>query len=440
MLSAIRSPSVSRVASNFAWLVGEKGITLLLTLTVSVWVARYLGPELFGVMSYAVAFVGLFQTFTYLGISGIAVRDLVEHPSHRDELLGTVFVLKLLGALVAIGGIWIIAKYQTPSSQVRLLIAILSLGLVFQSLSVISFWYQSRIEGKYTVLPSIVSAVAAAVANVVLIQLNAPLAAFAVVLTLQHGLSTLGLFILYHSHGYSAAQWRFRASRAKALIAQSWPLILSAIGSVIYLKIDQVMLGHLSGPTEVGIYAVAAQLSEVWYFIPTALAASLFPKIIQFKRLSERRYHERMQWIYRLMAILGLAIAIAVTIMATPVITRLYGSEFSRAAPVLMVHIWACPMIFMGAVLSKWLVSEGLLVFSFTRHGMGALTNVGLNLILIPRYGAVGAAVATVISYTVAAYLSCFSDHRTFATGLMMTRALFTPLRGLLAGLAPRRS
>lgn len=433
MTEATRSGRVRKVAGNFGWLMGQRGVTLLLSLTVSVWVARYLGPELFGSMSYAVAFVALFGAFTYLGISGTAVRDLVERPEERDEILGTVFLLKIVGAFLAILVIGLISWSLMESGRDRLMIGILSVGLLFESVTVITFWYQSRVESRHTVHASVGAAVVGAALKCALILVRAPLVAFVAAIVLQQVLNTILLFVTYHRQGGSIRQWRFSGARAKSLLSRSWPLLLSSVGSIIYLKIDQIMLEHLAGSTEVGIYAVAARLSEVWYFIPTALAGSLFPQIIQYRKLSPAEYEARMQRIYRIMVLASLAIAIPVTLVAKPGIQFLFGPEYAGSASVLMIHIWTCPAIFMAAAFSKWLISEDLLMFSLTRHGFGALANVALNSILIPRHGAVGAAVATLVSYTIASYLACFTDRRTFRTGIMMTRALVLPLKDVFS-------
>jgi O-antigen/teichoic acid export membrane protein len=434
LAAAVRRISRTKVAANFGWLVGERAFTLLLSLTVGVWVARYLGPELFGTFNYTLAFVGLFGTFTYLGISGIAVRDLVTSPGEKDEILGTIFVLKLAGGLVAVLLIGIVVWYRVEDPGDRLLIAILSCGMLFESLTVIGFWYESRVESRLTVRASFSSSVIGAALKCSLILLHAPLVAFVVATVAQQIVNTVLLFHIYQRQGESVRRWRFKFDQARSLLSRSWPLLFSSIGSVIYLKVDLVMLEHFVGSAEVGIYAVAARLSEVWYFIPTALAGSLFPAIIKYRELSPGDYQARMQRLYRVMVLASVGIAVPVTLLAGPLIRVLYGPVYADAARVLMIHIWACPAIFMGALFSRWLISENLLIFSLTRHGFGAVSNVGLNLMLIPRFGAVGAAVATLASYAISSYFACFTDRRTFATGVMMTRALILPFRGVLSG------
>lgn len=422
-----------RIASNFGWLMGERGVTLLLSLVVNVWVARYLGPDLFGTFNYVLAFVALFGSFAYLGISGIAVRDLVETPEKRHEILGTVFVLKLFGALTAALAIAVFAWWKVEDPSDRVLIAILSVGMLFESLAIITFWYEARVEGRFKASASITSSVVGAALKCGLVLLHAPLVGFVLATVVQQALNTLLLYRSFLARGESVREWRFDGHRARSLLSRSWPLLFASIGSTIYLKIDVMMLEHMVGSVEVGIYAVAARLSEVWYFIPTALAGSLFPSIIAYRKLSPEQYQARMQRVYRIMVIASLGIAVPVTLLARPLISILYGAEYGASASILMIHIWTCPAVFMGAVLARWIISENLYMISLTRQAAAAIANVVLNLFLIPRYGAIGAAVATLLSYTVGSYLFCFTDRRTFTTGVMMTRALIMPFKDVLS-------
>jgi O-antigen/teichoic acid export membrane protein len=221
----------------------------------------------------------------------------------------------------------------------------------------------------------------------------------------------VAMVMAYRGQGHSLAVWMMAPERARTLLRRSWPLILSSAGSLIYFKIDQVMLGEMAGAREVGTYAVAARMSEVWYFIPTTIGASLLPMMVNSKRDGEETYRKRLQWMYSVMAWMGIALAVVVSLTAAPVMDFLYGARYA------------------GAILSRWLVVEDLLTFSLTRNLVGAVVNVVLNLFLIPRYGAVGASFATFVSYTAATYLACFTDRRTWPAGLMMTRALLAPLR-----------
>ncbi|MEO1561060.1 MAG: flippase, partial [Cyanobacteria bacterium J06632_19] len=232
--------------------------------------------------------------------------------------------------------------------------------------------------------------------------------------------------------GNSLINWRFQFSRGKSLLSKSWPLILSSVGTIIYLKIDQIMLGEMIGKEAVGNYAVAAKISEIWYFIPTAVASSVFPSLLKSRENNIKAYKNKLQKLYDNLACLALLIALPITIVSTPVITMLYGEVFREAGLILSIHIWASVFIFMRAALSKWLIAEDLYVFSLVTHGLGAIVNALLNLFLIPNFGGIGAAIATLISYATASYFALFVHSRTVETARMMTLALIFPVRFLL--------
>lgn len=413
---------------SFGWLLLERGLNLVLSMVVAVWLARYLQPEAFGIYNYAISFVALFGFLSYLGLDGIVTRDLVKRPATHQQLLGTVFVLRLAGGLMAIGLIAAAAFLFIPDETSRWLVVIISASLLFDALNVVDFWFQSRVENKYSATARSFSIVLGSLIYLGLIAANAPLLAFGAAFVLQQGGRAAALWLVYRFRGYRLTTWKYNGALARSLLRQSWPLIISSAGSLIYLKIDQIMLGNLVGAAEVGIYSAAVKLSEVWYVIPALAATAIFPAIVHSKRSRANLYQDRLQRAYTSMAWLGIFIAILVSLTANFLILWLYSDAYSDAGLILAIHIWTCPIMFMGPILSKWLIVEDLLIFSLTRHGLGAIANIILNLILIPRFGGVGAAAATLISYGTAVYLACFTDSRTRIAGKMMTRALFAPL------------
>ncbi|HBR2916030.1 TPA: oligosaccharide flippase family protein, partial [Klebsiella pneumoniae] len=220
--------------------------------------------------------------------------------------------------------------------------------------------------------------------------------------------------------------WSYNKNKAKTLMSKSWWLILSGVAEVLYLKIDQIMLGMINGYSTVATYAVAARLSEAWYFFPTIITASFFPLLILAKKESEEKYKHTLLDLSRKLFFCALIISIFITIIAHTAINILYGEAYAESATILIIHIWASLFVFMRAVLSKWLVIENMLPFSLVTHISGAIVNIILNLILIPKMGGIGSAIATVISYSISSYFSLFIFKRTRVMGWIMTKAIFT--------------
>ncbi len=425
---------------SFGWLLLERGLSLILGVVVTVWLARYLQPNDFGLYSYSISFVALFGFLSYLGLDGIVTRDLVRQPQDHKQLLGTVFVLRLAGSLVAIGLIIVAAFLFVQDSNARWLIIIVSASLLFDSFNVVDFWFQARVENKYSAIARSSSTILGGLIYIGLIMANASLAAFGAAFVLQQASKAVALWLVYRYKGHQIVTWQYSGLAARKLLSQSWPLILSSAGSLIYLKVDQIMLGNMVGAAEVGIYSVAVKLSEVWYVIPALAATSIFPAIVRSKLLATDLYQARLQRAYSSLAWLGIGIAILISLSASFLITLLYGEAYNEASLILTIHIWTCPIMFMGPILSKWLIVEDLLIFSLTRHGLGAIINIILNLVLIPSFGGAGAAAATLISYSTAVYFACFTDRRTQIAGKMMTRALFSPFLFVYKALRSRLS
>jgi len=303
--------NLQKVISNAGWLFADRFFRMGVGLFVGVWVARYLGPEQYGILNYAIAFVGLFSVLSTLGLDNIVVRELVKHPERQNEILGSAFLLKLTGGFFAFAVVVTVSALLKPGDHLtRLVIAILGLSLIVQSFNTIDLWFRSRVASKYTVLSQNSSFILASIAKVALILKRASLLAFVIINLAQTILSAIGLLFFFKKKGKSLTLWRPTYLMAIRLVKESWPLIFAGLAIAVYMKIDQIMLGEMIGKKAVGTYAAAVRLSEIWYFIPVAIASSVFPSIVKSKELGEKIYNMRMQKFYDLNATLAYGLSI----------------------------------------------------------------------------------------------------------------------------------
>lgn len=413
------------IAANLVWLMADRIVRLGVGLLVSVWVARYLGPQLFGVYSYAIAFVGLFGFVSTLGLDSIVVRDIVHAPQDANEILGTAFSLKLIGAVVTLLAATSIGTLAQASDPVMpILIGLVAAGTLFQAFDVIDFWFQSQVRSKYTVYARNTAFLILSLIKVLLILLHAPLIAFAGAALAEIVLGAIGLLALYRLTGQTVRRWRTSLTRARMLLSVSWPLMLSSIAVWVYMRIDQVMLGLLADTRALGVYSAAVRLSEVWYFIPIAIVSSVFPAVVRSKAIDEKLYYQRLQRLFNLMVVLSYVVVIPLTLLAGPIINLLYGPSFSEASGMFVILMWAGLFVGLGVAREAWLVNEGLTRFSFATAVVGAITNVVLNIVLIPRWGAIAAAWATLAAQAVAVSLSTLLYARTRRVFVMQMKAL----------------
>jgi len=403
-------------------------------LFVAAWVARYLGRELYGVYNYGLAFVGLFAPLAYLGLQSMVVRELVREPGARDEILGTTFVLRLAGgAVCAVLAIAAVSIVRSGDELVRLVTWIVAGMLVFQPMETVDLWFQSQVRSKYTVLAKSGAMVIGYGLRIAAVLAGASVVVFAGISVADSVLAGVFLLAAYRISGLRIARWTFSWSRARSLLSESWALVISGALAVVYFKIDQVMLGEMVSEEEVGVYSTAVRLSEVWYFIPVAITTSVFPALIRSRERGVEIYHRRLQQLYDFYAWLALLVAVFFTFASRWVIVLVFGEQYSAAGPILALHIWSGVFIFLKVALSSWLLNESRLKFLFLSSGLGAAVNVGLNLWLIPAYGGMGAAVATIASYACAGWLACFLYRPAWLAGWMITKALVVPLRAAAA-------
>jgi O-antigen/teichoic acid export membrane protein len=420
--------NLQKVISNAGWLSLAHMLRMGVGLLVGVWIARYLGPDQYGQLSYAVAFVTLFSSLGNLGLDGIAIRSIVRDASKKDDILGTVFVLKLAGGATALtASLAAIILLRPADAMTQWLVGISAAGMIFQAFDTIDFWFQSQVQSKYTAIAKSTVLLLFSVVKIVLVAAKAPLIAFAWTGLAEIAFGALGLTIAYRTSRHYLRAWRASLSFARLLLTDSWPLIFSGIVSMIYLRIDQVMLGEMVGSAEVGIYSVAVRLAEVWNFVPMAIFSSVYPSIVESKAVSDELFYERLQKLYNIMAFIGYLIAVPVTILSGWLVGSLFGPAYERAETMLAILIWAGIFTNLGVARSTFLMTMNWTRVHFLTVLMGCLINVALNYILIPRYGGMGAVIASCVAYWFATHGSCFVYRPLRRTGIMLTKAIVFP-------------
>ncbi|HBQ3117983.1 TPA: flippase, partial [Klebsiella quasipneumoniae subsp. similipneumoniae] len=416
---------------NSLWLLSERVITILFTFTVGIFLARYLGPNDFGVYNYLISIITLLSPLTALGLNAVVVRDLVDaqREDHDDTnvILGTSCVLRFFGGLFACASLLFVDIYFNISQNNTLWLVLLASANIFSCFQVVDFWLQSKVNSKYSAILRLSIFITSSLVKLIsIIFFSCGLKTILIIQTFEVLASGVLYVPLYKYLKGKIFNWSYNKNKAKTLMSKSWWLILSGVAEVLYLKIDQIMLGMINGYSTVATYAVAARLSEAWYFFPTIITASFFPLLILAKKESEEKYKHTLLDLSRKLFFCALIISIFITIIAHTAINILYGEAYAESATILIIHIWASLFVFMRAVLSKWLVIENMLPFSLVTHISGAIVNIILNLILIPKMGGIGSAIATVISYSISSYFSLFIFKRTRVMGWIMTKAIFT--------------
>lgn len=400
----------NNITKNIRWLFLDKAIQIFLGVFTFSLLARHLGTEEYGAFSYSMALVGVLQPLSNLGLNSIVIRELSCHPEKINKILGTTAYLNLIGAFLSLFLVLIsVSTFHHYDFILLSLVAILASANIFNGVyTPIDLWLQSHLQSKYTVYSNNFAYVLYFFVNLVLIYFGfTSILVYALAKFLISPIKTSCLTFFYSRLKNSIWTWSFNLKIAFSLLRESWPLILSTFAISIYLKIDQVMLGQMTSSQEVAIYSVAAQISETFYFIPIILLNSFAPAIYQAKKkLDEADFYKKLKILLCSLSIISILVSSSISVISPSLIKLLFGASYVDSIQVLQIHAWTSIFVFSGTGASCWFIAEEVAYLTVYRTLLGALSNIALNLYLIPKYNSVGAAMATVISYAIGSLIA----------------------------------
>jgi polysaccharide transporter, PST family len=385
---------------NSGWLFFDKIIRMSLGLLVNVQITNFLGPDQYGKWSYILAFLTLFFPLANIGIDAIATRELVKNESQRNTILGSVALLKLFGSLFSIT-IAAIFFFISNQNQLHLFVYFLLNVVVFffYPLDVIDYFFNSQVKAKYGVYARTLIFILMNIVRLIFLYLKLDLIYFMAAHVAEIVLGYVVLFCVYQIRFDSVVHWKINFTLMRKYFSEGWILLFSSFINIIYMKIDQVMLHDLIDDKEVGIYSAALRLSEIWYFIPVVICNSVFPTLVKTIGENQALFNSKFQRLVDLLVWISVVLALLLTFSSEPLILFLFGNNYQKSAPVLMVHIWSAVFVFVGNANVNWLILKSMPKLNFYRTFAGACLNIALNFYFIPKLGALGAALATLISY-----------------------------------------
>jgi O-antigen/teichoic acid export membrane protein len=398
-LKALReNDGVMRYFKNSSWMMAEYSLRIVSAIFVSIYVARYLGPVQFGALSFALAIVAIFMAVSRLGMDNVLVRDISRHPEKTKEYIGTAFGLMFISAIVAMSIIGILIFFLESDFKSKLYMLIIATGLFFQSLFVIDYSFQAQVKAKYSSIAKTIALVFSSLLKIYLVWIQADLFLFALAFALDTifiGIMLLSVYLIKKQPVFFGS---FHLNLVKPLLISAWPLMLTAGMGILLLKFDQIIIGIMLGDKEVGLYTAALRIYEGWIMMPQILAMSLIPAIVSLKKQSNRIYEDKMTIFMRIIISINIGIAVLVSLFSEEVIKLLYGEAFASSSNVLQIVIWCAVMMGIGSISFRYLINEGLEYKMINIMLTAMISNIILNIVLVPIMGIEGAAWALLFS------------------------------------------
>lgn len=395
-----------KVFRNLYWAVLGKVVTLLGGLFVGILVARYLGPEQYGLMSYVISYVSLFQIIASFGMDNIEIREESKYPEEKNKIIGTAFILKIIFAIISIILVCLTSWLFESNSFTKWMIVLYSLSMIINSFSVIRNYFTSIVWNEYIVKTEIVRTLVGVAIKVILLLIEASLAWFILATLFDVVLIAGGYIISYQCKIGPFFSWRFDKEKAIFMIKESFPLLLSGAAIVVYNKIDQVMIGNMLDKASVGYYSVACRFVEICIFVPTILMQTITPILVNTYQQDKFKYNSQTKVYTCLIVWCSIIIACFICIIATPLINYTFGIQYMESIPVLQILVFKSVGVALMQTSGQMIIIENKQKYAVIRNGVACVVCVIGNLFLIPLLGIIGAAISGVFAFFVAGYIS----------------------------------
>ena len=372
-------------------MLADRGIRLIGGLAVGLWLARYLGPGDFGILSTATAVTYMGVVIAQFGLDGLVQREFVQRPTETGTILGTVTVMSLIGAVVGWGTIAIITALSVDNPTLRNVALWVALLVLPQILIAWEYLFQARTDMRPVVIAQNITFCVCVAIRAVMIIWKMPVLAFAILIVVERLTGSIAVLV-WASRRHRYGELRFDRRLARAMLVESWPVWLGAILTTLYLKLDMVLIVRWKDVVAAGTYAAALKFSELWWMISMLVATAMLPEVVRARSRGEKEYWTLMQRYLDGSLIIALTAAITMTFIAHPLVAFFYGHRFADSANILRIHFWSGIFIYLSVSRSRHIIASGrrLVELWLNLGGMGL--NLMANFILIPRYGALGAA------------------------------------------------
>ena len=392
------SDSQKKIASNVIWSLGGKIVNMASALFVGILVARYLGPENYGIMNYVISYVTIFTVFATFGLDNIEIRELSRQNDKKDTILGTCFSLRILFAILAyLGIVFSLFIYKTDRFTFLMILAY-GLTLFTSTGNILRNYFTSIVQNKYIVKSEIFRTFIGAGIKILLLLFKAPLEYFIYAQIFDTILVASGYYISYKSIVGSVRLWKFDKTIVGFILKESFPLVLSGAAVIIYQRIDQVMIGNMLDKAEVGYFATAGKFVDLIVFLPTVLVQTVTPMLIRAKENHPETYEVKKKTFVSITTWTAVLIALIISLLSYWLIMYTYGIKYAPAIPVLQIMAFKAVGMALSASGGQIIIMEGIQRWAFIRNIIGCLICIVLNYLFIPQFGIIGSAVVTIIT------------------------------------------
>lgn len=395
----------NRIIRNVGWSLAAKVTSLVGSLLVGIFVARYLGPDQYGLMNYVVSFNHLFLIIATFGFDNIEIREEAKNEGERDRILGTVFQMRMALSLITIMAICCVSCINETDRETFILIVVYSISVVMSPFDVIRNYFTSLVQNEYIAKVGMFRTAFSCLLKVVLLCIHAHLFLFVCSLVVDAMVLAQGYCYVYQRRQGRLRDWRFDRKWAKYILCQSFPLMLSGAAATVFLQIDQIMIGNMIDKGNVGYFSVASRFVEVMLYVPTVLIQTVCPLLVVAKKENISEYREKAQQFLNITLWICVIMSVIVSLLSYYIVRLTFGLQYYNSIAVLQVLAYKTVAVALNTVSGQILIIDEMQKLFVVRSLCGCVACVTLNYIVIPQYGIIGVAWVAIAAQLVSGFL-----------------------------------
>jgi len=399
------SPTKHKIAVNVAWSLLGKIVALLGGLLVGIVVARFLGPEKYGMMNYVISFVTIFQIISTFGLDNIEVREEAKEGADVNVIIGTSFVIRIIFAVITMAATIITSLIFESDIYTTIYVAVYSFSIIFRTFDVIRNRFTSLVQNEYVVKAEISRTLIGICVKLFFLWISAELIWFIFASAFDYFLLSGGYIVSYKRKLGKIRQWKFDKKYALFLIKEAFPLLLTSAAVFIYQRIDQVMIGNMVDNEAVGYFATASRFVEILMFVPQIITHTVAPVLVKVRQDSPSQYTMKAQLFMNFTVWSMVVLALMLSVSSYWIISLTFGEKYMNAVPILAILAFKAPAFALSTTAGNMLVIEGLQKYAIIRDLFGCIVCISLNYLMLPQYGTIAASYIAILSYLCAGYL-----------------------------------
>lgn len=414
-----------RILKNVAWAILGKIINMGGALIIGILIARYLGPSAYGLMNYIISYVTIFSILASCGLDDIDIRELSKNPKHFQYILGTSFRIRLLFSLLSF--FFIVITLWIFKSDLYTTVMILAYSIILPTtcFNVIRNYFTSILQNEYIVKSEIFRTFIGVILKIILLWFKVPLWFFILSMAFDYFLITSGYIYSYRHKVGKLSEWKFDKKLSIFLLKESLPLLFSGAAVIIYQRVDQIMIKNMLDNESVGYYATAEKFLNIILFLPIVLVQTITPLLVRMKENNIALYIKKKQQFVGLVVWSSICISYIVSLLSYWIVYYTYGDSYLLAVPILQITAWKTVGTALSASSGQIIIIDRIHKWVVIRNLIGCIVCISSNLLLIPLYGVVGSAWASVLTVFSSGFLSCLFIPSFYPIFLLQIKALF---------------